>query len=258
MRLSTQSIKNRLKSMALEYIKRVDIVHVLDYAGHKIYLCENVRLASCRKEPETVRWIEGFNRADTVFDIGANVGTYTLIMSLYAKVVYAFDPAAINFSLLCKNLAANIARGTCGDNVIPLNVALADRVGIETLNYANTRAGGSGHQVGKSTDRSGVRLNSSHHQSVLCYSIDRFVEAFGLKVPDHIKIDVDGSEWEVIQGAEQTLASSDVKSVLIEAREGTPEQARIDDMMQSKGFRLRSRFSLSSNTQDCNYLYVHH
>ena len=58
----------------------------LDYPEHKLLLCDNVRIASCAKEPETVHWIETFSKDDTVFDIGANVGAYTLIMSLYAKL----------------------------------------------------------------------------------------------------------------------------------------------------------------------------
>ena len=57
----------------------------LDYAANRIQMCVNspwqpYRLNSCAKEPETVAWIERNVRpGDTFYDIGANVGAYSLV-----------------------------------------------------------------------------------------------------------------------------------------------------------------------------------
>ena len=68
----------------------------------------NVRLHSCAKEPETVRWIEEYVReGDVIFDIGANVGAYSLVTSKVANGkarVYAFEPSFLNFAQLCRNI----------------------------------------------------------------------------------------------------------------------------------------------------------
>ena len=61
----------------------------LDYRRHRILLHADsplglYRARACQKEPETVRWIEEFVRpGDVFYDIGANVGAYSLIASKY-------------------------------------------------------------------------------------------------------------------------------------------------------------------------------
>ena len=61
-----------------------------------------------RKQPATIEWIESF-RPDSVFwDVGANVGVYSLYAALRGDTrVVAFEPAAVNFFLLAANCEAN-------------------------------------------------------------------------------------------------------------------------------------------------------
>src|SRR5262245_25440744 len=94
---------NRLPAGAILTIRsRVILRCALDYPRSDIYLDVQssdeyyLRLRSCYKEPETVEWIEKFVRENDVFyDIGANVGAYSLIASRFANgkaTVYAFEP----------------------------------------------------------------------------------------------------------------------------------------------------------------------
>lgn len=58
---------------------------LLDYSKYKIYLnCEShaektIRIHSCKREPDTVKWIENLPPKSVLFDIGANTGSYSLI-----------------------------------------------------------------------------------------------------------------------------------------------------------------------------------
>jgi len=74
----------------------------------------------------------------------------------------------------------------------------------------------------------------------LSFRIDALVGEFPISRPDHLKIDVDGLEAKVIEGARQTLASGKVRSIIVELREDR-NGAEITDALASFGFRLHSK-----------------
>src|SRR5262249_26099107 len=60
------------------------------------------------KEADTIRWIDGFNNNAIFWDIGANVGVYSLYAAVKARAtVLAFEPAAPNFYSLTRNVHLN-------------------------------------------------------------------------------------------------------------------------------------------------------
>ena len=82
-------------------------------AGEIKFLCPSemavhrARTATTR-EPDTIAWIDGFEPGSVLWDIGANVGVYSLYAALARDVrVVAFEPAAANFFLLTRNIALN-------------------------------------------------------------------------------------------------------------------------------------------------------
>ena len=57
------------------------------------------------KEPITLAWIDTFKDGETLYDIGANVGMYTIYAAVMRKAnVYAFEPEALNYAELNKNI----------------------------------------------------------------------------------------------------------------------------------------------------------
>lgn len=90
MKFNRVSIENRIKSILIDIIKRVKITHKLSCAGNTFYVNDNVSLNVWQREPQTIKWIEAMGKDDVVFDIGANVGFFTMIMSKFAKKVFAF------------------------------------------------------------------------------------------------------------------------------------------------------------------------
>lgn len=232
----------------LDYRKREILMHVDSELEYK------VRLRSVAKEPKTVRWIEEtFSDGDVFYDIGANVGAYTLIAAKYFEgrvKVCAFEPSALNFSQLVRNLALN----RCGDTVIPLPIALADTTGPEVFNYQNVIRGGALHALGSTIDERGQPFTPALRQHLQAYTLDDLTRHYGLPAPSHIKIDVDGSELRILSGATGTLAAPSLRSVLIEASENESINQRISDALTASGFRLADRQLMPGGF--ANFLFV--
>jgi FkbM family methyltransferase len=226
---------------------RLSIVCKMDYPEKNIKLDVsspleyNVRVNSCSKEPETIKWIESFGPKDIVFDVGANVGAYTLVAASRMTEgghVYAFEPSFLNFPQLCKNIALN----GCSAKVTAFNVALADKTGIETFNYQNLDAGGALHTLGEAIDYKEEHFTPAFRQAVLSFSLDDFRTQFKLPVPQHLKIDVDGIEFKVLKGADKTLSDLSLKSILIELPE---RETATMDYLKSKGFKIAESYGQS-------------
>ena len=240
MKLRVESAVNRIKSYVSEFMKKIVITHKLDYDKFDIYVHDNIRLGSCKKEPGTVKWIETFDKNDVVFDVGANIGAYSLIMSKYAKKVYSFEPSAFSFNGLLKNVFTNNA-----SNIVPLNIAVSDKKKIETFHYASTALGGSGH--GGLSEVQGVC-----QQEVLAYSLDEFVEEYKIPVPQHIKIDVDGIEAAILSGSENILKSHAFKSLAVELDE---VDKKTREFLVSLGLTEKDKWHIGSDKL-YNYLFV--
>ena len=61
------------------------------------------------KEPETIQWIRNFKSNSIFYDIGANVGMYSIFAAINDKKnkIYSFEPHAGNFMSLVKNININ-------------------------------------------------------------------------------------------------------------------------------------------------------
>lgn len=225
----------------------MNIVEKMDYQPYEIFLNIDseteykVRLHSCKKEPDTVNWIENFlNAGDVFYDIGANVGVYSFVASKFfqGKVkVYAFEPAFMNFSQLCKNIYIN----QCQDNIIPLQIALSDQTTIDSFNYSSLTIGGAQNSLGEPIDEKGKTFAPVFKQYTISYTIDDLIKNFALPVPNHLKIDVDGIEFSVLKGAKATLANSSVRSIIVELAEGDKAK-EVTDYLLKNNFELHSKY----------------
>jgi len=217
----------------------LDLTRRMDYAGNDIFLhvdstVESVtRLHSCAKEPHTIRWIEGFAPGDVFYDVGANVGAYSLVAAKRfagSVAVYAFEPAFVNFSQLNRNILLN----GCVKTITPFAVALSDRTAVLPFNYQDVTPGGSLHALGDARDHRGTRFAPSVSQAVLSFRLDDLVRQFAIPAPSHLKIDVDGIELSVLKGAGSLLADPTLRTVLVEAQEGAAE-TRIVEHLRAHG-----------------------
>jgi FkbM family methyltransferase len=171
------------------------------------------------KEPETLEWIDSFEPGDVLWDIGANVGVYSLYAALRGIQVLAFEPSAPNYYLLNRNIEMN----QFGPRISAYCLAFSDQRELGQLHMASTELGGALNSFGESLDWQGRTFQPSFSQAMVGYTVDSFIEAYGPHFPTHIKIDVDGIENRIVRGAVKTLADSRLKSLLVEldsSREG--------------------------------------
>ena len=228
----------------IELRNGINVTGKMDYAPHDIYLHVDslieyeTRLHSCRKEPDTVKWVEDFMKpGDIFYDIGANVGAYSLVAAkcFAGQVkVYAFEPAFLNFSQLCRNIFLN----KCQDTIFPLSVALSDKTSIDDLNFHDLVTGGSLHTLGETIDHKGEAFTPVATQRMLSFRLDDLIHQFKIPTPSHIKIDVDGIEKAVLEGAERALSNPSLRSIDVELPEGERE---ITELLLAKGFKLHSQ-----------------
>lgn len=154
-----------------------------------------------------------------LFDIGANVGVYTLYAAINRKVkVMAFEPLAANYFLLNRNIEENglsdVATAYC--------VALNDQDMVSTLHIQNTGFGSALSSFDDPVDHLGQRFAAKFQQGMVGMSLDSFIEKFQPEFPNFIKIDVDGIEDKIIKGMAKTLADPRLRSLSIELDEGRP------------------------------------
>jgi FkbM family methyltransferase len=196
----------------------------IDYEGAEVLIgvtsrAEIIsRLRPVAKEPWTVRWLEQTGRpGDVFYDIGANVGSYSLIAAALGLRVVAFEPGYASYAALCDNIVLNRR----GDTITPLPAVLAEHTGLATLGYSDVVAGAAEHTL----DSSG---EAAYRQPVLAYRLDDLVDQFGLPLPALLKVDVDGAEASVLAGGARTLAEEGLRSVLVEI-----ERRRGDDVVRA-------------------------
>lgn len=236
--------------------ERMELTGRLDYLPADIRLgldstVELMRLNACTKEPDTVRWLERNMRAgDVLYDIGANVGAYSFVAHAIAGGrcrVIAFEPSFSTFAALCRNVALN----GCGEEVTPLQVALSSSSGLQRFNYRRLDPGASQHSLGG--DAAGGRP-PVFVQSVITFRLDQLVREFELPPPNHIKIDVDGPELDVLRGAGALLANPGLRSILVEVDEAIYPNREVPAAIEPHGFRLIERYGRIAPGQ-FNYIY---
>jgi FkbM family methyltransferase len=184
------------------------------------------------KEPETISWIRSMRTTDLLWDIGANVGTYSIFAARRGLDVVAIEPSFLNLEILCRNIIAN----NLEDKVIVFPIALDSQAGVQKLfmSKENMLIGGAHNSIRQELNQFGNKMENSQVLHWPTLTIDRFAQLFGLKNPTHIKIDVDGCELEILQGGIGVL--NKVSSILVEMHEENPYSELIEKLLTSLGF----------------------
>jgi FkbM family methyltransferase len=177
--------------------------HLLDYFHAGLYY-----------EPKTFNFIMKYLKSSKVFiDVGANIGGYSIRAAKHCKV-YAFEPLPRNFNLLKLNEEINNVK------INAFNVAASNKKGKIKLYYIN---GGWGTPSIKRIQRESIEVEMR--------PIDDIVNE---KEIDLIKIDVEGAEDIVLEGAKNCLKRTHV--VIIEKSESFINAYKI---LKSLGFKYK-------------------
>ena len=205
----------------VELVNELDLVYDVPTATGSIsFKCmsETTRIRAremLRREPDTLEWIRGFSKSDVFWDIGANIGVFSLYAAKIAGAkVWAFDPLPQNFI----NLFENITINRLNHLVTPLCLAITDKSKLDSLHisYDGFTSGGAGCAFGIGQDNYGKDISPFVEHPSLGYSIDELISQFDLPIPNHLKVDIDGIQESVILGARKTLRNQKLISVMFE------------------------------------------
>jgi len=161
-------------------------------------------------EPEVTSAISSvLESGHTFFDVGANLGYYTLLAS--TKVgsdgsVHAFEPAPAQFKHLNLNMRVNRAT-----NIILNNVALAETAGEREMLLSLGWNQGIHSFAATEGPATSTRVS--------CATLDEYVVANGIRRIDAMKLDVEGAELLILRGSVETLRSLAVPVIFFETCE---------------------------------------
>ena len=153
------------------------------------------------EDPQVLETFCSWLQPTTVlYDIGANVGFFSLLSNRFitAGKIYAFEPLPSNLEVFEEHMARN-KKYIVTDNITILPLAVSDKE--KEVDFSNNVKNRDGNTYIKGSitfteAESTIRVRS--------YSIDELIQK-GYAVPDVLKIDVEGAEYDVLAGAVNTL-----------------------------------------------------
>ena len=210
------------------------------------------------KEPDMIRWIDGMEKDAVLWDIGANIGVF----SLYAAkrmdcVVLSFEPSAANFFVLARNIQLN----RLGARVTAYCVALSGDTELGVLNLASATMGTAMSQFGKAGEMSRYWSGDGERafHGMLGFTVDDFISRFNPPFPTHIKMDVDGLEWSILRSATNTLRDVRLRAVMVElSLTNCDEHDRALALLEGFGLKYVSRGASQGTATEkaANHLFV--
>lgn len=147
-----------------------------------------------------------------IIDVGANLGLVSLALAkrFPERVIHAFEPCPSTFQAL----KANVELNSCA-NVLPLRSAVAEHDG-ETSFDANPTVRGTA---------SIANYEGEFVTTVPCTTLDSYAERNAIDEIAFLKVDVEGFEAAVFQGAERILSERRAAVIYYEVCPGNSEKS---------------------------------
>ena len=181
---------------------------VVDYSAPRLQRYANRLAFEIASMPEETEQFESYFRwyrpkaGDTVFDMGAYCGVSTYLFSKCVGAsgrVFAFEPDPTSYSLLQKNIARHQL-----DNVVTLPFAIAGETSTAAFSSEGT--------MGSTLKRHSSRATLGSIETVKTISLADACAEYG--VPAFAKIDIEGSEVEMLLASERFLRENDIQFAL--------------------------------------------
>lgn len=190
--------------------------------------------------------LEGI-RNPIIFDVGAHHGQTSIIYSKLFRegVIYAFEPYEESFIHLSEKVKTF-------KNIKPINVAFGNK--IDKLSF-HINASSQTNSLfptdikASQTWGNGI-LETTNQTEVDVITIDSFLEKSNLEKIDILKIDTQGTEYQIIEGAENTISSGKIKVIYTEIITmptyiGQKELHEVLHIIHAKGFKLHNFYNYS-------------
>ena len=189
------------------------------------------------KEPETISWIKNFSSNSIFWDVGSNVGTFTCVAAKIKKCkVYSFEPSYFNLGILSKNVFINGIE----DLVTILPFPLTEKIKVGNFTMSSIDQGAAISTFGENFSFDGSEINKAFIYKTVGISMDQANKILNLPLPDYVKIDVDGIEHLILNGAQDALKNT--KEILIEINDEFEDQRKKStEYLKKFGLNLHSK-----------------
>ena len=189
------------------------------------------------KEPETLDWIDSITKKSVLWDIGANVGLYSIYAAKKRDCdVYAFEPSVFNLELLARNIFINDLVNKI--TIIPL--PLSESLNFNHLNMSSTEWGGALSTFGEEYGHDGKKLSKIFRFSTIGISMVDAFKLLKIPKPNFIKMDVDGIEHLILKGGLEIISGID--GLLIEGNDDFKKQAQnVSEYLTNAGLVLKHK-----------------
>jgi FkbM family methyltransferase len=189
------------------------------------------------KEPETLAWIDHMPQGSILWDIGANIGLYSIYAAKTRDCkVLAFEPSIFNLELLGRNIYLN----DLVDKICIVPLAVSETIGENIFNMTSMAWGGALSTFAENVGWDGGELKATFGYRMLGISMSDITRCFSLPKPGYIKIDVDGIEHFILKGGLDILQS--VREILIEINDDFHAQAeQCKVLLSSAGLVLKEK-----------------
>lgn len=198
------------------------------------------------KEPDTIKWIDEFESGKVFWDIGANIGCYSLYAGKRGVKTCAFEPVSSNYYVLNRNIELNSLSSTV--SAYPVAFSYTNHVG--KIKLSEETPGSALHNLE-------IDMPQKGGQGAVGITIDTYLSLFRTEVPTYIKIDVDGNERDILAGAKETLQDKRVKSILVELDEQDTLYEGIILGLKQKGLILKKKVRATEcSTYETTYNHI--
>jgi FkbM family methyltransferase len=233
--MSDQILKNKLGYHLSKILPRNTILSMPLINGTKVFVRAKTADRMIFKE---IFIEEIYNKhnieiedGDTVVDIGANIGIFSIYAS--SKVsrgkVFSFEPFEENYKILCKQIQSNNLI-----NVFPYNLGVSSITGEQTLYLSPTNTGG--HSIKFDQGASSVLIKT--------ITLSEFCKSNNIPRIDFLKIDCEGSEFEILEESPHILDR--VKKLVMECH--PYKNKSVEDMIE-----LLEKHHFKVIVEDCNH-----
>lgn len=139
-----------------------------------------------------------------IFDVGANLGDYALALrsSFPNAYIYCFEPVKSTYAGLLQNVGSDRLIKSC-------NIGLGDVQGNVTIHYNPA-------MLSRSTISSQSHQEFTQSETIEIQTLDAFCSGAGISQIDFLKIDVEGHELKVLNGAKRLLKEQRITCIQFE------------------------------------------
>lgn len=198
-----------------------------------------IYINKCHEREDYIRnWIASLDKKSIFYDLGANLGYFSLYAAYIGIETYAFEVDKNNFIGLESN-SKNL--GIKNHHIF--NIGVADRKRIVNLRKFNDVIGE--HRKTLDIEEFSAKddiISQNIIEEIEVDSIDNIIQSNNLPYPDSMKIDIDGSEYAFLLGGGETL--NRVNSLMIELYVKSKFHSDILNILESKGFKQKKTFPI--------------